>query len=201
MTKPHRKSVIHMGKRRELHPISAEEKEFFEKLYEEEKNFMFYIAGKYTQSNSDREDIVQESVLRLLNNISTLKRLDCFKVRKYIVLTIKAVSLDYEKKKRVHRMILISEEMLETMLEADIVLRQTGPDDSVSLLVEQLKSQLSQREWFVLEGRYILGYSQEELGNLLGVNPNSVRMMICRARKKARDILYPGNTCGGTKYE
>ena len=150
MTKPHRKSVIHMGKRRELHPISAEEKEFFEKLYEEEKNFMFYIAGKYTQSNSDREDIVQESVLRLLNNISTLKRLDCFKVRKYIVLTIKAVSLDYEKKKRVHRMILISEEMLETMLEADIVLRQTGPDDSVSLLVEQLKSQLSQREWFVL---------------------------------------------------
>lgn len=201
MTKPHRKSVIHMGKRRELHPISAEEKEFFEKLYEEEKNFMFYIAGKYTQSNSDREDIVQESVLRLLNNISTLKRLDCFKVRKYIVLTIKAVSLDYEKKKRVHRMILISEEMLETMLEADIVLRQTGPDDSVSLLVEQLKSQLSQREWFVLEGRYILGYSQEELGKLLGVNPNSVRMIICRARNNARDILYPANARGGLEHE
>ena len=201
MTKPHRKSVIHMGKRRELHPISAEEREFFEKLYEEEKNFMFYIAGKYTQSNSDREDIVQESVLRLLNNISTLKRLDCFKVRKYIVLTIKAVSLDYEKKKRVHRMILISEEMLETMLEADIVLRQTGPDDSVSLLVEQLKSQLSQREWFVLEGRYILGYSQEELGKLLGVNPNSVRMIICRARNKARDILYPANARGGLEHE
>lgn len=89
MTKPHRKSVIYMGKRKGFHPISAEDKEFFERLYEEEKNFMFYIAGKYTQSNSDREDIVQESVLRLLNNISTLKRLDCFKVRKYIVLTIK----------------------------------------------------------------------------------------------------------------
>lgn len=201
MTKPHRKSVIHMGKRRELHPISAEEKEFFEKLYEEEKNFMFYIAGKYTASNSEREDIVQEAVVRLLNNISTLKGLDCYKVRKYIILTIKAVFIDHEKRKNAHQMILINEEMLEAMLEADMASRQTDTDDSVSILVEQLKSQLSQREWFVLEGRYILGYSQEELGNLLGVNPNSVRMMICRARKKARDILYPGNTCGGTKYE
>ena len=139
--------------------------------------------------------------MRLLNNISTLKRLDCFKVRKYIILTIKAVFIDHEKRKNAHQMILINEEMLEAMLEADMASRQTDTDDSVSILVEQLKSQLSQREWFVLEGRYILGYSQEELGNLLGVNPNSVRMMICRARKKARDILYPGNTCGGTKYE
>ena len=90
---------------------------------------------------------------------------------------------------------------IDVYLEADIVLRQTGPDDSVSLLVEQLKSQLSQREWFVLEGRYILGYSQEELGKLLGVNPNSVRMIICRARNKARDILYPANARGGLEHE
>lgn len=183
------------------HQISAEEKVYFERLYEENKNFMFYIAGKYTQSNIDREDIVQEAIVRLLNNISALKRLDCFKVRKYIVLTIKAVSLDYEKKKHSHQMILINEEMLEAMLEADVVLHHTELDDSAYSMVEQLKLQMSHRDWVVLEGRYILGYSQEELGRLLGVNPNSVRMIICRARKKAREILYPDNVRGGLKHE
>ena len=41
----------------------------------------------------------------------------------------------------------------------------------------------------------------EELGKLLGVNPNSVRMIICRARNKARDILYPANARGGLEHE
>ena len=189
-----------MRKKRNNGHASAEDIAYFERLYQENKNFMFYIAGKYTQSIIDREDIVQDAVVRLLRNISSLKGLDCFKVRKYIVLTIRAAYFDYEKK-HVHRLILMNEEMLEELMETEIVHCDTSHDDSVSSLVEQLKSQLSEREWFVLEGRYILGYSQEELGKLLGVNPNSVRMIICRARNKARDILYPANARGGLEHE
>ena len=57
------------------------------------------------------------------------------------------------------------------------------------------------REWILLEGKYILGYTHEELGALIGVAPNSVRMILCRAKEKARSILSNGRRRGGKHDE
>lgn len=53
-----------------------------------------------------------------------------------------------------------------------------------------LKQELPYRDWLVLEGKYMLGYSHEELGELLGVSTDSVRMILYRARERARIILH-----------
>ena len=55
--------------------------------------------------------------------------------------------------------------------------------------VAQLRESLSYRDWLVLEAKYYLDFTQEEIGELIGVSPNSVRMVLHRARKKARSIL------------
>lgn len=42
---------------------------------------------------------------------------------------------------------------------------------------------------WLLEARYILDYSDGELARELGVKPDSVRMALTRARRKARRLM------------
>ena len=190
-----------MRKQKEIAPLSPSDKAFFNRLYDENKNFMFYIARKYTTSQPECEDIVQDAVVRLLNNIHSLKELNGCKIRNYIVLTIKTAFLDSERKRREKAHVALDEDVLETLIKAGIVDTSDIPDMSAHMEVERLRRALSPRDWLVLEGKYILGYSQEELGKLIGVSPDSVRMILCRAREKARNILSAEVACGGEKNE
>lgn len=181
--------MIPMRTRKEIRPIAANDSAFFQEFYQDYKNFMFYIARKYAPSQADCEDIVQEAIIRLLNNISTLKKLNHSKTAKYIILTIRAAFLDIERRKHGDKAIFLNDETLETLIKADLLITDSMPDLSARLEVERLKKELPARDWLVLEGKYCLGYTQEELGQMIGVAPDSIRMILCRAKEKARKIL------------
>lgn len=80
---------------------------------------------------------------------------------------------------------LLDQAAMESLQEQILRERQESAGD----MVEQLRSDLSQREWLALEGKYILGYSHEELSELLGVSKENMRSIVSRARKRARRIL------------
>ena len=180
-----------MRHRKAIDPITSEDTSFFRKFYEDNKNFMFYIARKYASTQEDCEDIVQDSVLRLIGNIPTLKQLTRAKTAKYIVLTVRAAFLDSEKRKHGENA------ALEALMKADLQIADSMPDLSARLEVYRLRQSLSDRDWLVLEGKYILGLSSEELGAQIGVSPNSVRMILSRARENARKILSYETQIGG----
>lgn len=177
-----------MRKRKEVAPISHTEKEFFSKFYEENKKFMFYIAQKYAGSYAECEDIVQEAVSRLLCNISTINKLSGYGVQKYISLTIRSVFLDLESQKRREQTILVDNNMLEEFIYPTHSSASSSLDTELGLELEHLKNGLSPRDWMVLEGKYILEYSDDQLADMLGVNPDSIRMILCRAKQNARKI-------------
>lgn len=178
-------------KRKEIEAISAGDRIFFDRLCQENKKFLFYMAGKYAESQLEREDLVQETVMRLLNNISTLKALSQENIRSYIALTVKSVFIDSIKCKPIEKSIALDDIILQTLDSADYTERENMSEVFVQLEIEHLKQELSPRDWLVLEGRYLLGYSQEELASLIDVTPNSVRMILHRAREKAHEILSP----------
>lgn len=190
-----------MGKRKEIIPISRDDRIFFERFYQEHKRFMYYTAKKYARSNMECEDIVQEAMIRLLKNISVLREIDGCKIQKYIVLTIKASFIDMERKRQREETVNLDDEALEALFKADLINPDEIPDVGAKLEVEKIKSEMGFREWMLLEGKYILGYTHEELGELIGVAPNSVRMILWRAKEKARYILSHGRKQGGKKDE
>lgn len=69
------------------------------------------------------------------------------------------------------------------------------PLDDMMILIER-RAQLS-RIWsklpdehrILLEGRYILGFSDEELAKQLHCKPSSIRMKLTRARRVASQLL------------
>lgn len=156
-----------------------EDQAYFQAFYEENKNLLYYIARKYSE---DCEDLVQEALLRLLQHVDILKTMNQNTCARYIELTIRAAYIDTcLRKKRVQTVPM--EEL--PLLTADSDSRELLGD----LRVHLLRESLSPRDWLALEGKYLLGLNQKELGQLLQVEPNSVRMILSRARAKARQIL------------
>lgn len=170
-------------------PISPEDKGFFQKFYEENKNFLFYIANQYASSPADCEDVVQDAIIRLMGNIPSIRELNKNKTAKYIALTVRSAYLDLLKRRHKDREISLEESVIDALLEKESAFADASADLRMELI--HLKESLSPKEWLLLEGKYILGYDQEELARLIGVSPDSVRMTLSRARAKARGILLP----------
>jgi len=185
-----------MSQKQSSKPLSAAEADFFQDFYEEYKDFLYYIANRYTTTQSDCEDVVQDSIIRLLCNAKVLMELNHPKKVKYIALTVKSAFLDLERKKLSVKEVDLDEENLASLLEHSS-LHKDARNTRAKLEVYQLKQSLSERDWLVLEGKYILGYSQEELSQLVGVSSDSIRMILHRARRNARDILLTDTAEGG----
>lgn len=170
--------------------------EYMDYICDRHLGFMKFLAGKYTSSHEDREDIVQEACIRLLRNEESLRRVPSEKIRKYIALTVRTVYLDMQKR-RENLVIPVEDRVLAAMLselEDDDPIHQ---EVAAKLSVELLKRELSPRDWGLLEGRYQLGLSWEELGAEAGVSPDSARMLLSRARKTAVSILTKADKKGG----
>lgn len=178
-----------MRKRTELQPLEESDQAYFHRFFEENKKFMFSIAMRYAKNKADCEDLVQNALLRLMRNISTLREINRCKTATYIVLTIRTAYLDSEKQKRKDNLIFMDDEALEALMVEKLISQDRENTISAKQAVDKLKTVLSPREWCILEGKYILGLSQQELGDLIGVAPDSVRMVLHRARTKAKAIL------------
>ena len=185
---------------RTITPINVSDQVFIQQLYEEHKNLMLYTASKYSDNPLDQEDIVQEALFRLMRNTSALRRIPCCNLKRYIVLTIRTVFLDMQKKRGV-AMLSLDDERLEIVLRQELLHEDGISELSARLDVRRLKRELPARDWGLLEGKYIHELPDALLGQLIGVSAGSVRMLLTRARKQAKKILMGSAEKGGGTNE
>lgn len=178
-------------------PINADDKTFFDAFYEKYKKFMFHTAKKYVDNQQDLEDMVHDSVVRLMKNIPTLRQLLHAESVKYIMLTVKSVYLDNEKICKKDDLIFMNDEEMEAIMAKQLQNTRSDQDIIARLAVQKLKRILPARDWLLLEAKYNLGLSHQEVGALLNVKPDSVRMLLHRAREKAKQILGEETAQGG----
>lgn len=188
-----------MRKKHTPAPLNGEDKAFFLQFYNENIKFMYYIARKYTTDSSDIEDLVQEALMRLMNNISSLRQINRCKTAKYIVLTIKTAYLDIQRYRQKENVILVENDTLEELFIENHTFRDSDQTLAANNAVAKLKAELPAREWAIIEGKYLLGLSQEELAQVIGVSSDSVRMALHRAREKAKNLLRDDFVKGGDR--
>ena len=155
------------------------ESEYMLWLYERYASFLYFAAGKFTESQSDREDLVHDALLRLMNNIPVLQKLEHKALAGYIYLTVRSVWLDRNTR--------------EQPLTEDILEHLAGQDPENGYLAKwdaaTLQQKLPERDWFLLRCKYVIGCTDEEIGGILGCPPANVRVMLTRARRRAKAIL------------
>lgn len=176
-----------MRKKKERIPLTAEDRAFMRDLYENHWKTALYTAQRVTPDQQLVNDLVQECFLNLIKNISTVRKLDCCKVDAYIVVVIRRLSINHAKKES--RMTLLPIELPSIAAKADIRAAEIAQEqEDAKLDLESLLAQLSPRDSLLLQSKYITGMEDDELAAEFGCKPNSIRMLLSRARKRAEAI-------------
>ena len=165
---------------------------FLAEFYEQYRGYLYYTVRKFTDSPQDQEDIVQDTMLRLLRNEENLRQLRGNQAATYLYLTVRSVFADRQKLAR-EREQAAEDRVLELAQQ-----EQSHTDDSLNAKwdTEILKQQLHQRDWQMLELKYIAGYSDQEIAAEMGCSAGSVRTLLSRVRRRAKSLLTGGTLAG-----
>lgn len=159
-----------------------EDQAYFQEFYRQYRRFLYYCAGQLTADRHLQEDLVQETLLRLLRCIPTLRELNAARTASYLHTAVKNVYIDHCR--RTAQSLPLEDGKLE------VLGARSDPGDYTAKWDAQiLRSRLSGREWFLLEARYISGSSDEEIAETLGCTADSVRSLLSRARRRAKQLL------------
>ncbi len=166
------------------------DKEFMVHLYTKYENLLFYTAQKYISERGSVEDVVQESLVKLHEKIRTIKPMPEIVLASYIRSTVRNTAINilksagYEEDRQIS-----TENIIDVMDEHALSLDTLMQISRYRELLSKIWPELSKEEQFLLEGKYILGYSDRELSTELCCQPSSVRMKLTRARRHALSIL------------
>ena len=89
-----------MRKKKEIVPLDKSEAQFFHNFFEAYYNYIYHTASSYTSNAADRDDLFQEAIIRLMQNISVLRKLNRCKTAHYIVITIRTAYIDKLRQKK-----------------------------------------------------------------------------------------------------
>ena len=165
---------------------------FLAAFYEQYRGYLYYTARKFTDSPQDCEDIIQDTMVRLLRNEENLRQLRGNQAATYLYLTVRSVFADRQSRVR-------EQAAEDHALELAQVSREDGrTEDGLNAKwdAQILKQQLPQRDWQMLELKYIAGYSDQEIAAEMGCNAGSVRTLLSRVRRRAKSLLTGGTQAG-----
>lgn len=168
----------------------ADDQAFMIQFYERYKNLMFYTAKKICREQDVWEDIIQESILRLIPRLDHLRTMEEKARTGYVVVTVRNTAYTHLRQTTREK---------ERLISWEDVRQEPGEDgnDGVERLIREEETadlaavwpMLSPRDRFLLESRYYLEDSDEQIAKRLGCSKNSVRTMLSRARKRALALM------------
>ena len=174
--------------------LSIEDEEdrlFMTELFLKYERLMMSEIRKIVKDQCDPEDVLQTSLVKLIEKVKLLRSMDERPRVNYLITTVKHTSISEVQKLRPGRFSSIDDEdWLEghQLHTEDSVEESVFRRDNVSRM-EAIWPLLDGKTQYLLRARYFLGMSPEEISKELNIKPDSVRMEMSRARKKVRDLL------------
>ena len=170
---------------------NPDDREFMTQFYLDYERLMYATVRKRLTDLEAAKDIVQECVIRLIPKISFLRRQTRCINASYVVSTVRNITINYMRKQGRTDDRCCS---LENQNKQDMAM--PGPSLEERILLEEQKehliqiwSSLHEEEQLLLEGKYILGYKDTELADMLGCKKDSIRMKLTRARRRAFQLM------------
>lgn len=160
---------------------------FMERLCDDYKELMYRTARSLTRDAMLQDDIVQESLVRLIDKIPLLRELEPPQLIRYISITVKHTAINELKKSKIRL------KYYGPLPEEDLA--DPAPLEELHQILfykhrlNSIWKKLSHSERFLLEGAYLLGYTSVELGDLLKRTPARVRSDLTRARHHATKLI------------
>ncbi len=168
--------------------IQARDDLAFQEIVERYQAKVFSIIFGILRNHNDAEDISQQVFAKIYFSIKN------FDFRSSLLTWIYKITVnecyDYLRKKRVRKLVYesdFSEEDTRKMENSDTVVDRERPMDTTLAdrdLVMRLLSKLSEEDRTMILLKEVEGYSVEELSRLSGMNENTIKVKLFRARQK-----------------
>ena len=159
------------------------DKSVFNRLMTDLRPKMFRFALAYTKRSDEAEDVVQDVGIKLWERREELAAVQS--VEAYAMGAVRNRCMDYARSPHSR-----SGELIETI---DAVHEQTPykklEQADMAAYVRRLVDKLPEQQQMVIRLRDIEGLEMEEIAEILGMNGNTVRANLSRARQKIRDEL------------
>lgn len=179
-------------------PDNVEDQAFLLDVYERYKRLMYSILKEYLASEQEREDLIQDCMVKLIKKVSTLRGLNECALTAYIALVVKNTAINYLERQGIR-----SKHYTECDPdEADTVEIAMSPEELL-LLSERTEdfyldfAKLPENDRRLLAGKYILELNDTELGEVFHCKPASIRMKLTRAKRKACALFEKGERFSG----
>lgn len=165
-----------------------DDREFMASIYTDYKLLLFSEIRKIVNDQWAAEDLIQDTLLRLIDKVGLLRTLERPKLTSYVVTTGKNLAKNHLR--------FLSRHQQVSMDALDSDEHPSGynmEDEAIThIMVAQLYSSwgdLPENVQELLERKYILMQSDEEIAKAFGIKEASVRMRLSRARRTAYGIL------------
>lgn len=171
---------------------NVDDQQFMMEVYQKYHRLMYHLAKKWIDDSIIRDDIVQDVLVKLIQKVSLLRQLDNARLVSYIAHTVRNTTIkQLTSRSKIDRNM---ESLSIDELSNEAVDRFITPEDHVVQKEEwemfhRVWMDLPDRERLLLEGKYLLRHSDEELSEWLGCKPGSVRMALTRARRTVLNEL------------
>ncbi len=178
----------------------CDDSDYMVALYQKYKSLLFQKAGTYTKDPYAKEDIVQESLLRLMKYIPKLQTLDAAALTAYLTLTVRSTALNYfqdERRDSLNAVPLPDDYDLQKCVRLDspvqLSLEERVLNGQRDEDLHNAIGRLSERDQLLLTGKYFLELDNRELADILGVKPSGMRVLLFRARNRAlKELIKEG---------
>lgn len=164
---------------------------FMENLFLQYNRLMYHEIFKITNNPDITDDILQSTLEKLIDKIPKLRTLDRNRLVNYIITASKNTALNFLRDQKSGQRVSFD----DCIDSPDWVHDKHITEDHLILVEEwdQLRliwPKLDERSKYLLESRYLLEKSNEEMAQDLGIKPDSVRMALTRARKTALQLWF-----------
>lgn len=156
---------------------TEEERDDFQRLYQEYRNLMFYVANQILHNEHDAEDAVHDAFMKIAKNMKKISDPVCPKTRSYVVIIVESCAIDMLRKKNRHPTTEMNEEItgLPVTYEGENV-------------VAECLLKLPGRYREVLLLKHDQGYSIREIAKIMGITEANAGKLEQRAKKKLREL-------------
>jgi RNA polymerase sigma-70 factor (ECF subfamily) len=149
--------------------------------HEELRPYLFAIAYRMLGSVAEAEDVVQEAFLRYHE-----ADVDAESPKAYLATVTTRLAIDQLRSARARREVYPGEWLPEPLVDDEAV-RHAETADSLSLTFLHLLEKLSPVERAVFLLREVFDYPYDEIGRIVGRNPDNCRQILARARRHVEE--------------
>lgn len=165
----------------------SDDREFMSKLFVQYQRLMYSTIFEILHDTWATEDVLQTTVEKLIDKLSLLKKFDHAHLASYIITACRHTAYNDLRYKSRHKICSLDVEDGFELNSIDVEPQIIRIMDLEAL--SNVWQDLDPRSRYVLEARYLLEKSTDEIASELNIKPDSVRMAISRARKKAYMLM------------